>query len=103
MYDRRPLRTTANAMLPGNILVEVRTLDISAGGMAIVAPANPAIGTTFTIRVHVPLKPTGSATFDATVKVRNSVHGTAEGGFRIGLEFVHLDATARSAITKYMR
>lgn len=100
-HDRRVYRTTARILFGPNQVVEVRTTDISMGGMGIVASANPKIGTTFTIHVLVPVKPEGVMPVEARVEVVHSVLASDEGAFKIGLEFKSLSAAAETALKRY--
>jgi len=101
-HDRRPLRIAARVLLPNDQSFEVRTLDIGAGGMGIVAGANPKPGTTFAIQFNLPAK-TGPATpLQVRVKVANSVLGGDQGGFKIGLQFLALDPVSERVIRQFV-
>lgn len=98
--DRRPLRILARVLLPNDQSFEVRTMDIGAGGMGIVASANPKPGTTFAIQFNLPSK-TGPATpMQVKVKVANSVLG--DQGFKIGLQFQGLDPASERVIRQFI-
>lgn len=101
--DRKVLRTQAYVSLPGHPPFTVRTLDISSGGMAIVASANPKPGTSFTIQFTIPVKPKGGAPFTATAKVVHSVFSSGEDGFKVGLAFTNLDPPSASAILQFFK
>lgn len=101
-HTRRVLRTTAHVLLPDNKRVEVRTFDISAGGLGIVAAINPKAGSTFNIRLNLVLTSTGSTTIEAPVEVTHSVFGSVEQGFKIGLRFLKLESSAISAIALFL-
>lgn len=99
---RRVLRTTATVILNGTQTFQVRTIDISIGGMAIVAPANPKPGVTFTIRMTIPLGSKGTEAFEAKAKVMHSVYANAESGFKIGLSFIKLSESSAATVEKYL-
>jgi len=101
-FARRALRNTAFLLLPGGKTLEVRTFDISAGGMGILVDVNPPRGATFSIRVSLPLKIRGYDTFESRVQVMQSVYGSAEGHFKVGLRFIDLEASAVVAIAGFM-
>jgi c-di-GMP-binding flagellar brake protein YcgR len=84
-------------------LFSVRTLDLSHGGIAIVAPINLPEGTTLELHCQLPLKPTGSAAFHATARVANSFLSGKEDGFQIGLSFVHIDDASRQTLGSYLK
>lgn len=100
--QRYPLRTQAFVEIPGQPPFAVRTLDISSGGMAIVAAANPRRGTTFNIRLTIPVEPTGSVSFVTTAQVVHSVLSSAEDGFKVGLAFTKLEPASAEAIMQYI-
>lgn len=100
--DRRALRTPAVVTL-GAQEFEVRTLDISPGGLGIVAGANPRPGTTFQIRFKLPLKPRGALPVALPVRVVHAVFSADEGGFKVGLMFLQLPPEVAQAIIRYMK
>ena len=99
---RRDLRTTAHVVVAGKQLVEVRTLDISSGGLGIAAALNPPAGATFHIRLHLPIRPGRRTAIEAQVEVTHSVYGSVERNFKIGLRFLNLDSETRSVITQFV-
>lgn len=90
-------------VLPGNQRFAVRTLDISPGGLAIVASANPRPGTTCAVALALPVKPRGAVPLELRAKVVHSVFASSEGGFKIGLSFTELPANAAQAIVTFTR
>lgn len=100
VHPRHPLRTQAFVVLGDGRQFEARTLDIGQGGMAIVAGINPPAGSTFSVRVTLPIHPKGHAPFEAQVRVANCVLDGTEGGFRMGVEFQALDAQARAVLER---
>lgn len=81
---------------------EVRTIDLSAGGMGIVASANPRPGTVLSIRFAVPLGSRGQAMFESKARVVHSVFSSAESGFKVGLSFVELPPTSAAVAIQYL-
>ena len=102
LHKRRTLRTIAHVVLPDQQLVEVRTFDISAGGLGIIAALNPQAGATFSIRMKLVAGSTSSTLIEAPVMVTHSIFGAAEQGFKIGLRFLKLDPEARAVIMQYL-
>lgn len=102
-HERRYLRTVATVVLGPVQTFEVRTVDISAGGMAVVAAANPQPGTTFTIRVPLSFPHEGVVVVETRAQVMHSVLASDEQGFKIGLRFVSLEAAAASTILRYLK
>jgi c-di-GMP-binding flagellar brake protein YcgR len=100
--ERKVLRTKALVILGNAQPFEVRTLDLSATGMSIVASANPKPGTVLNIRLSIPVRTGGNTPFEAKARVVHSVFSSAESGFKIGLSFTELSAVAASAILKFL-
>ena len=100
-HKRRYLHTTAYVTLPDRQVVEVRTTDISAGGLAIIGAMNPKVGVTLVIRFCLPEKSGGRTTIQAPVEVTHSIYGSAERNFRIGLRFLKLEPEAILSIAQY--
>lgn len=89
-------------VLSGEARFPVRTFDISAGGLGIVASANPRTGTGLEVDFSVPLRPKGSTPLRLSAKVAHSVLAGSEGGFKIGLVFTDLPKEAAQAIMDYI-
>lgn len=101
-HDRRPLRIVAHVLLPNDQAFEVRTLDIGAGGMGILASANPKPGTSFAIQFTLPAKAGHQAApLQLKVKVANSI--LDHGGFKIGLQFLALDAGTERVLRHFLQ
>ncbi len=101
-HKRRALRTTAHVMLPDQQFLEVYTVDISAGGLAVVTDLNPRAGTRFYIRVNLPGRSGRNTVLEASVEVTNSIFGTVEQGFKVGLRFLKLEPAALLAVIQYV-
>ena len=99
---RRVLRTTAVVILNESQTFEVRTVDVSINGMAIVAPANPKPGVVFYIRFKVPLKNKGYENFESKARVVHSIYSSSESGFKIGLNFIQLPQNFATLLEKFI-
>lgn len=99
---RRPLRRPAWFLFPGGQRLEVRTLDISAGGLAVVAPANPPVGMACTIRLTIPTRNGSAEVIEPRVKVMQSLWSTADEGFKVGLRFQELSSAHARLIRDYL-
>lgn len=102
LEDRRSLRVSATVMVSPTQSFEVRTMDISSGGMAICAAANPRTGTQFDISFQIPNKTQGSTPVQVRVRVAYSVLSRDQDGFKIGLQFVHLSPDSATTIGRYI-
>lgn len=101
-HERRILRTNATLLLPGHPGFEVRTADISIGGLGIVAAANPPPGLICRVVLTLPNSSGGARQVEVTGKVAHSVYSSRSGGFQIGMVLLNLDAAATSAIVDYL-
>ena len=99
-FPRHPIRTQAFVVLGDGRQLEARTLDIGKGGMAIVTGINSPVGSQFGVRLTLPVHPKGNALFEAQVRVANCVLDGVEGGFRLGLEFLTLEPTAKGVLDR---
>ncbi len=99
---RKILRTTAEISLGDTQSFTVRTLEISATGMGIVASANPKPGTVLRISFAIPAAGGAQVLFDSKACVVQSVFSTTESGFRVGLSFVELPAGSAAAAKQYV-
>ena len=102
VHTRRVLQTAATLRIPGGKTVEVRTLDISAGGMAILVPSGPPTGATFTVCTALPMKAKPHAPIEVRAQVMHSVYSGALGGFKVGLRFIDLGDDTLATIEAFL-
>lgn len=98
---RKTLRTPATVRVAGQA-IQVRTLDVSVSGVAIVAAVNPPAGMQLELEFLVPGRQ-GVVPIRVHGQVMHSVLCGAENGFRVGVVFRNLDEAARRAIEAYVR
>lgn len=101
-FARHLLHTQASLVLSDGQKVPARTLDISKGGLGVVADLNARVGTKLGLSVSLPIHPRGSAILSTQVVVANCVLDGQEGGFRMGLMFFDLDAQARQVLARVL-
>lgn len=102
-HRRRVLQTLAQVCLPGQPPFEVRTTDVSLGGLGIVAGANPP--PKLLVKVRLPLPQQGSSRTVAVefeARVVHSVLSRRHGGFAIGLAFVRPSQALLQAVAGYL-
>jgi c-di-GMP-binding flagellar brake protein YcgR len=100
--ERRIFRGGALWMPVGKAATQVRTLDVSAGGIAIVATFNPPAGCLCLVRFVLPTRD-GPFTVETSGRVARSVFSSTDDGFRVGLHFDPLSDEAARALQRYVR
>ncbi|MCM0609310.1 MAG: PilZ domain-containing protein [Ideonella sp. WA131b] len=102
VHLRRSLRVPARIILGESSEFEVRTYDISEGGLGLVAAANPKVGTKFNVVFGVPNSTPRPSVVNVRATVIRSVLAMDEGGFKIGVLFNSLDEPSFSAIRRFI-
>jgi c-di-GMP-binding flagellar brake protein YcgR len=100
--SRKILRVPVVLEIPGRAPVELRTIELSAGGLAMACPVNLASGLSCQIRFNLP-GPAGQAPIQARASVIHSVLSQRDGGFRVGFQFNGLESTHASRIQAYLK
>ncbi len=99
--ERRPFRSSAT-IIAGGREFPVRTLDLSRGGLCIVAAINPQLHLRFRMRLRIDRQPRGAVTLETEVQVMHSVLVAQENGFRVGLRFLHATPQLAEAVANYL-
>jgi c-di-GMP-binding flagellar brake protein YcgR len=102
-HDRKPLRVPAELIFPNHPPVPVRLLDVSAGGVGVLASSNPPLGARLAVRFSVPSMGKGASIVEAPVQVAHSVLSGTHGGFVVGLQFTSLSPQSSMAIIKFLK
>lgn len=98
---RKPLHTRAKVTLGGRSF-EVRTFDISPGGMGVYAEINPRIGLVLQVECVLLTRSKGPMEMQATATVAHSVYSSDGRGFKVGLTFTDIDPPSDYAISLYL-
>jgi len=101
LAERKLLRGKAVLQVPGRPAMDVRTLDISTSGMAVVAPDNLPPSATCTIQFVLPLK-RGRQTVQLNARIVHSVFSNAEGGVKVGMQFLNVPASTTAMVTQFI-
>jgi c-di-GMP-binding flagellar brake protein YcgR len=101
-HPRKFLSGTAYLLLPNQTPVEVHALDISSGGLGVVAPMSLPHERYCEIRFTLAREPYGLDQLTTPVQVVHCVLSGREHGFLLGLEFVDLPEKATAVINRYM-
>ena len=102
-HARRPLHCPAKLMLASKRIIDLRIVNISAGGLGVIAPENLAMGTSCQLRFDLPLAPGGHVTLYLSAEVMNSVFSSREDGFKLGLKFVKPTEESASHIERFVQ
>lgn len=94
---RKPLASAAQLLFTHRDPINVRTIDISTGGIGILTSENLPIGTNCTLSIRMPTGQTLKTQAQVTYSILRG-----KGGFRIGLRFLSIDPIAVSVISKFM-
>jgi c-di-GMP-binding flagellar brake protein YcgR len=100
--DRKQLRGTGRFFLTPSAVIEVRTLDVSTRGAAIVSAANLPIGSTGTLHLGVPDHNGMREQFQVHATVIAAVLSADVDGFRLSLRFDGISESLRAAVERYM-
>ncbi len=100
--ERRLFRGGAVWAPVGQSPVQVRTVDVSAGGIALVSGTNPPIGCRCRVHFYLPQREGGNQAIDLMARVVSSSFSAAEDGFRVGLSFEAPGADAVAALKRYV-
>ena len=81
---------------------ELSALDISAGGLGIIAPFNLPSNISCKVEVVIPISK-GKLSFEAPVEVKHSIYRREEDGFILGVRFTEIRPCLQTAIVCLMR
>ena len=101
-HARRMFRTTAQLVVSGSPPFGVRTLDISAGGMAILATVQPPRGLNCTVLLSLPQTGREPVAMALPVTVAHSIFARGEEGVKVGLSFNGLAPDMVAVIQKFV-
>jgi c-di-GMP-binding flagellar brake protein YcgR len=101
--ERKALRCNAWLRRGGGAPVAVRTLDLNAGGIGLVAEFNPNRGEACRVLLASPSQPRGAAAIEIDATVVHSILNSREGAFTVGLRFATLSAEQSRVVAQYLR
>lgn len=101
-HARRLLRTTAQLIVAGSPPFAVRTVDISAGGMAIVTTVQPPRGLNCTVLLSLPQTGREPVPLALPVTVAHSIFSSGEEGVKVGLSFNALPPEAAALVQRFV-
>jgi c-di-GMP-binding flagellar brake protein YcgR len=101
-FERRMYRADARLLMAGMPVIDIRTLDLSVGGMGVTSSCNPESGTVAS--VQFPLKFIGRKVvrIDAMVTVMHSIYSGDHAAFKLGLRFNGLSPNVAELIARFV-
>ncbi len=101
-FERCKYRADARLLIAGMQVIQIRTQDLSVGGMAVIALHNPEPGTLAS--VQFPLKFAGRKPvhIDAMITVMHSVYSGDHAAFKLGLRFNGLSPNVSELIARFV-
>ena len=102
IHTRRAIRAVARISNGSGGVLEARTIDASQGGLAISTSINPPVGAVFQIAFHIPGKQGQLELFNASVRVMYSAYASEHGGFKLGLQFTHVDPASDKLLRAFL-
>ena len=99
-YPRKVLRCQARIVLPGMAPMRARTIDVSLGGLCLVVAEQLRVGQACDVGFEAPLNGKMVRVI-ASAKVAYCILSGTE-GFRIGLQFMQLDAANNKTLAELM-
>jgi hypothetical protein len=100
--ERKVFRGSAHLLLPSRELVQVRTIDISPGGIGLVAPSNLPADIVCEVRFRAPLQGERLEMLLARGRIAYSILSGKENGFLVGFQFTDIPAPALALIKRYV-
>jgi c-di-GMP-binding flagellar brake protein YcgR len=98
---RKPLHVRARLTAAGKS-VEVRTFDISRSGLGIYAEFNPRNGLEVEVSCSLIKPGKEPQAFQARGRITHSVFTSDGRGFKLGMEFLHVDAASLQALSVFL-
>jgi hypothetical protein len=99
---RRTLQTTASMVLPGHAPTQARTINISRGGLGLVAAANPPANAVVSVRFALPMPGARPVPIEVSARVIYSVLSRRHDDFTIGLRFLSPSPQVLDAIEAFI-
>ncbi len=101
-FERKSLRGKALISIHNHGPILVKTIDISEGGIAVVAERNPKPETACVIQVEIPLHDGKKYGIHSKAVVMHSIYSRQENGFKIGLKFLDLSDEKKHLIQNFI-
>lgn len=100
--DRKVFRGPGQLLLPTREVLSVRTLDLSLGGIGLVAPSNLPRDAMCEVKFRSPIVSDRLETLLARGRVAYSVLSGKENGFLVGLQFVDVAPGVLALLRRFL-
>lgn len=100
---RRPLRTRGVLLFSGNQPIPIRTLDVSLGGLCLVAEIAIPAKIMGQLEMNVPVGGGNFEKMQVNIQVMHSIFCNKEDGFRIGVFFIKPPVNLITVIQKMFK
>lgn len=100
---RRPLRSAAMVLLPGQPGRVGRTVDVSETGLCLLLPDAVPAGTTCLVGFELPDRTGARKRLQSKARIVHSVLSPAGEGFKIGMQFLEPPPETRRALETFIR
>ena len=99
---RKRVRTRVRLSIAGSTAMEVWSLDLSIGGICVVADVNPATGTKCSLALGIPFKNGTSHKTQVQGSISYSSFSNADGGFKVGVQFKDVTPELHKALLRFV-
>ncbi len=102
-HARHYFRTKAQLAFSQQVILTVRTVDISKGGMCVISPNNLPPQAKCKIRFMLIIPPNTQKMCEIQTQVMQSIFSNAEDGFKVGLKFGEIDAETSALLDRFLQ
>ena len=100
---RKIMRGPGFLVLAQAQMLEVRTLDLGAGGIALLSRSNLSLRGSCAVKFSIPRRPQGYDLFEIAGVIVHCIYSQREAGFKVGVQFDHQPEAFRRAFATFLR
>ncbi len=101
-HERKPYHAPGQLLVADKRIIDIRIVDISLGGMAVIAPFNPPHASLCVVRFALRNSSETNTTLLIRSAVTHSIFSSREDGFKVGLVFRSLSDDAQSVLRQFL-
>lgn len=98
LQPRYVVRRGAMVLTPDKKVIEVRTLDISFGGVGVVSPEALPKRVLMLCRMNLLYRSDTDKLYDVAVEAMNCIYSAQHGGFKVGFQYRPISPSLQEAI-----